>query len=124
MSRPESSLGTILLASVIGLLGAALVTMLVTRRALSPIRSAFATERRFVATASHELRTPVAMIRASAEILQREELVAPQGRSLVEDVITESDRLSRLVGDLLALASAEAGATASGHRAGRHAQSR
>lgn len=102
-------LGTILAASVIGLVGAALVTLLVTRRALAPIRSAFATERRFVAAASHELRTPVAIIRASAEILQREGLVAPEGRSTVDDVITESDRLSRLVGDLLALASAEAG---------------
>ena len=70
-------LGTILAASLIGLLGAALVTLLVTRRALAPIRSAFATERRFVAAASHELRTPVAVIRASAEILQREGLVAP-----------------------------------------------
>ena len=63
-----------------------------------------------MAAASHELRTPVAVIRASAEILQREGLVAPEGRSMVEDVISESDRLSRLVGDLLALASAEAGA--------------
>jgi signal transduction histidine kinase len=103
-------LATILAASLIGLLGAAVVTMLVTRRALAPVRVAFATERRFVAAASHELRTPVAVIRASAEILQREGLVAPDGRSLVDDVITESDRLSRLVGDMLALASAEAGA--------------
>ena len=101
---------TIVIASIVGLLGAAIVTLLVTRRALVPIRYAFATERRFVAAASHELRTPVAVIRASAEILQREDLVADDGHSLVEDVISESDRLSRLVGDLLALAAAEAGA--------------
>jgi signal transduction histidine kinase len=101
---------TILLASLIGLLGAALVTLVVTRRALAPVRSAAAAERRFVAAASHELRTPVAVIRASAEILQREELVQPEGRKLLEDVVAEADRLGRLVGDLLALASAEAGA--------------
>jgi len=103
-------LTTIVVTSLAGLLGAALVTLLVTRRALVPIRYAFATERRFVAAASHELRTPVAVIRASAEILQREDLVAEDGHSLVEDVISESDRLTRLVGDLLALAAAEAGA--------------
>jgi two-component system, OmpR family, sensor histidine kinase CiaH len=103
-------IGTILLASSIGLLGAGLVTVVVTRRALAPIRNAFATERRFVAAASHELRTPVSLIRASAEILQRERLVDPRGRTLVDDVITESDRLSRLVGELLALASVESGA--------------
>lgn len=103
-------LATIALASLAGLLGAAVVTVLVTGRALRPIRSAFAAERRFVASASHELRTPVAVVRASAEILQREDLVKPGGEKLVEDIISESDRLARLVSDLLALASAEAGA--------------
>jgi signal transduction histidine kinase len=103
-------LRTILGMSLIGLLGAAVITLIVTRRALGPIRSAFSMERRFVAAASHELRTPVAVIRASAEILQREEQVAPGGRSLVEDIVAEADRLDRLVGDLLTLATAEAGA--------------
>ena len=101
---------TIVLVSLIGLLGAAVVTLLVTTRAMGPIRSAFNAERRFVASASHELRTPVAVVRASAEILQRESLVAPDGQRLVEDIVSESDRLGRLVGDLLALASADAGA--------------
>ena len=79
---------------------------------MRPIRSAFAAERRFVASASHELRTPAAVVRASAEILQRENLVTPEGSKLVDDIISESDRLGRLVGDMLALASAEAGASA------------
>jgi len=100
---------TIIIASLIGLLGAALVTLFVTRRAMAPIRAAFDAERRFVASASHELKTPTSIVRASAEILQRENLVKPEGRYLVEDVMSESDRLGRLVGDLLALASAEAG---------------
>jgi len=55
------------------------------------------------------LRTPVAVVRASAEILQREALVAPEGRQMLDDIVSEADRLGRLVGDLLALASAEAG---------------
>ena len=101
---------TILLVSLTGLVGAAVVTVLVTSRAMGPIRSAFNAERRFVASASHELRTPVSVVRASAEILQREGLVQPDGQRLVEDIVSESDRLGRLVGDLLALASAEAGA--------------
>ena len=100
----------IALACLAGLCGAGLVTLAVTRRAMRPIRSAFAAERRFVASASHELRTPAAVVRASAEILQRENLVTPEGSKLVHDIISESDRLGRLVGDMLALASAEAGA--------------
>lgn len=94
----------------LGVLGAMVVTLFVTQRALVPIREAFATERRFVAAASHELQTPVAIIRASAEILERERLVAGNGTALVDDIIGETDRLGRLVSDLLALASAEAGA--------------
>ena len=101
---------TIVLASLFGLLGAGIVTLLVTRRALSPVRSAFSAERRFVAAASHELRTPVAVLHALAEVLQREELVKPEGRQMIDDIILETDRLGRLVGDLLALSSAEAGA--------------
>ena len=85
-------------------------TLVVPRRALAPIRTAFAAERRFVAAASHELRTPVAIIRASAEVVQREGHTTPSGETLIGDIIAETDRLGRLVGDLLALASAEAGA--------------
>ncbi len=100
----------ILAIGALGVLGAMVVTLFVTQRALVPIREAFATERRFVAAASHELQTPVAIIRASAEILERERLVAGDGTALVDDIIGETDRLGRLVSDLLALASAEAGA--------------
>ncbi len=98
------------LIGLLGIAGAIVVTLVVTRRALAPIREAFETERRFVATASHELRTPVAIIRASAEILEREGLVVPGGQPLVDDIVGETDRVGRLVGDLMALASAEAGA--------------
>jgi signal transduction histidine kinase len=99
----------IAIVGLLGLLGAALVTVWITDRALVPIRAAFATERRFVADASHEIRTPTAIIRASAEVLQREDLVLPDGRDLAVDIVGEADRLGRLVEDLLALAASERG---------------
>ena len=65
--------------------------------------------RDFVANASHELRTPIANIRATAETL----LHAPDDARLIErflpPLISEAERLSRLVSDLLNLARAEAG---------------
>jgi signal transduction histidine kinase len=103
---------SVALVGLVGLAGAAIVTLFVTGRALVPIRSAFATERRFVADASHEIRTPAAIIRASAEVLEREGLVADEGRSLVADIVAESDRLGGLVDDLLALAASERGSLA------------
>jgi signal transduction histidine kinase len=102
----------IVLVGAVGLVGAALATLWITGRALVPIRAAFETERRFVADASHEIRTPAAVIRSSAEVLQREDLVAPPGRPLVADIVGEADRLGRLVEDLLALAASEQGALA------------
>ncbi|MEO6907207.1 MAG: histidine kinase dimerization/phospho-acceptor domain-containing protein, partial [Abditibacteriaceae bacterium] len=63
--------------------------------------------RDFVANASHELRTPIANIRAMVETLS----VDPDDRAMVERfyprLIEEAERLSRLVGDLLNLAKAE-----------------
>ena len=97
----------ILLVAAVGLIGAAFVTLIVTGRAFAPIRRSFEAQRRFVADASHELRTPAALIRANAEVMEREGLMADEGKPLVADIITESDRLARLVGELLQLAASE-----------------
>ena len=107
-AQSSSLVAAIALVGGIGLLGAALVTLLVTGDALGPIRQTFDAQRRFVADASHELRTPTALIRANAEVLEREGLVAEDGRPLVGDIVAEADRLARLVGDLLQLASTDA----------------
>lgn len=94
----------IVVVGLLGLLAAAVIAFLVTGRALVPIREGFDSQRRFVADASHELRTPAALIRANAEVLEREGLVAEDGRDLVADIVAEADRLGGLVGDLLQLA--------------------
>jgi signal transduction histidine kinase len=100
---------TVVIVGLLGLLGAAVVTIVVVGRALVPIRAAFDTERRFVADASHEIRTPAAIIRASAEVLDREDLVTDEGRPLVADMVAEADRLGRLVDDMLALDASDRG---------------
>ena len=105
--QSRSIVAAILLVAVIGMIGAAIVTLIVTGRALVPIRRSFEAQRRFVADASHELRTPAALIRANADVMEREGLSTDDGKPLVSDIITEADRLGRLVGDLLQLATAE-----------------
>lgn len=107
-AQSRSLVLTIVIVGLAGLAAAVAVTLLVTGRALVPVRRSFETQRRFVADASHELRTPAAIIRANAEVLQREGLVGAEGRALADDIIGEADRLGRLVDDLLTLATSEA----------------
>ena len=94
----------VLIVGALGLLAAAAIAYVVTGRALVPIREGFEAQRRFVADASHELRTPAALIRANAEVMEREGLVTGDGDALLTDIIGEADRLGGLVGDLLQLA--------------------
>lgn len=102
-NQSQSLVLAVISVGAMGLIAAALITLLVTGRALVPVREGFEAQRRFVADASHELRTPAALIRANAEVLEREQLVAEDGQPLLEDVIAEADRLGGLVGDLLQL---------------------
>lgn len=102
--QSQSLVLAVVIVGAMGLVAAALITLLVTGRALAPIQDSFEAQRRFVADASHELRTPAALIRANAEVIEREGLVGEDGRPLLEDVIAEADRLGGLVGDLLQLA--------------------
>ncbi len=66
--------------------------------------------RNFAADASHELRTPVANIRGHAELALRHGEPAPAAvRRSLERVQAESERMSRLVDDLLLLARLDGG---------------
>ena len=102
--QSRSLMLAVLVVGALGLVAAAAIAYVVTGRALVPIREGFEAQRRFVADASHELRTPAALIRANAEVLERERLVTGDGSALVSDIIGEADRLGGLVGDLLQLA--------------------
>ena len=65
--------------------------------------------RRFVAGASHELRTPIAVIRGEADVALSHDRGAAEYHESLAIVLDESRRLSRLVDDLLNLARADAG---------------
>ncbi len=64
--------------------------------------------RRFLADASHELRTPVAALQATAETLLREQPPRPRRDQLEAELARGAQRLGRLVDDLLNLARLQA----------------
>jgi heavy metal sensor kinase len=63
----------------------------------------------FTADASHELRTPMALIRATAELTLRRERSTQTYREALKHILDETDRTTRLIDDLLLLARADAG---------------
>jgi two-component system sensor histidine kinase TctE len=82
---------------------------------LADMEQSIALQRRFVADAAHQLRTPVAGIRVLAQALEQElGMVSPSPgdvpegwRPLVAQLARSTDRLSRLIGQLLSLARSE-----------------
>ncbi|MFO7605136.1 MAG: ATP-binding protein, partial [Desulfurivibrionaceae bacterium] len=64
----------------------------------------------FVSTVSHELRTPLTSIRSFSEILQdNPELSRSERRKFLDIVVKETERLTRLINQILNLAKIEAG---------------
>jgi signal transduction histidine kinase len=82
---------------------------------LARLEDATDRQRRFVADASHELRSPLTGIRAQLEVdLEHPELADWQATE--RDVLADALRLQRLVDDLLAIAVVDASALDAAHR--------
>jgi signal transduction histidine kinase len=72
------------------------------------IESAFGQMRQFIADASHELRTPVTVIRTETDVALTEPRTETEAFASLEIIRDESTRLSRLVEDMFTLARADA----------------
>jgi len=93
-------LGVVAAGGFILALGAA---YLLAGRALAPLQLAYDRQRAFVSDASHELRSPITLIRALAELLQRGRLDSDQ-RETVDEIVAVTDDSAVLIDDLLTLA--------------------
>jgi len=83
---------------------------------LARLEDATDRQRRFVADASHELRSPLTGIRAQLEVdLEHPELA--DWETTERDVLSDAIRMQRMVDDLLAIAVADASALDASHRA-------
>jgi len=76
---------------------------------LARIESAFLRVTQFTADASHELRTPISLIRTEAEIVLRRSRGDAEYREALRHILLEAERTTTLVEELLSLARADAG---------------
>lgn len=76
---------------------------------LNELEQAYQRQQQFVADVSHELRTPLTTLRGNLGLLSREPPVGDADRAeILADMVDETERLIRLVNDLLMLARADA----------------
>lgn len=87
---------------LLGLGGAALA-----RRSLVPIQDSMERMRRFVADASHELRTPATVLRTRAEVALQRERTPVEYVDTIAAMKDEAERLGSTVDGLLLLAAAD-----------------
>lgn len=81
------------------------VSLILADRSIKPIREAFDKQQQFIADASHELKTPLTIIKTNLSLLhdQEEETVKSQAK-WIDFIASQTDRLAKLVDDMLSLA--------------------
>ena len=100
------------LEDLAGMVMSELEVRLSSRKALAEASERAQLQDAFLGMLSHELRTPVTTIYAAAQLLSRDKVVLADTRlrSLFPDIAAESERLLRLVDDLVVLTRLERGA--------------
>lgn len=109
MVKTEANLVASLVSlNLIVLVGGGVVAYLLARRTLEPIEAAHDAQSRFVANASHQLRTPLAVIKAESElVLSDSKATKASLRSTIESNLEEANRLNELATMLLELSRSE-----------------
>ena len=89
-----------LLVGLAGIIFILILVIFLSRWVIMPVRLAFDRQKQFVADASHELKTPLTIITANAEVLQS----SLSGNKWLGNILEQSGRMKKLINNLLDLA--------------------
>ena len=96
----------VFLASMVVFLG---ISILLSHWVIRPVENAWDQQRQFVADASHELKTPLTVIMANAELMQNEDTDPEDRRSFSQNILTMSYQMRSLVENMLEMARVDNG---------------
>lgn len=81
------------------------VSLLLANRTIKPIKEAFEKQQQFIADASHELKTPLTIMRTNLDVVESNEDESIKSQSKWLGFIhSQIDRMSNLINDMLSLA--------------------
>ncbi len=90
--------------SALGILGVFLLLLVFSDRIVRPVAESYEKQKRFITDAGHELKTPITIIRADADVLESE----LDGESeWISDIRKQTNRLAELTEDLIYLSKME-----------------
>ena len=90
--------------SLAGTLAVFLLLLLFSGRIVRPIAESYEKQKRFITDAGHELKTPITIIRADADVLENE---LEGENEWITDIRRQTQRLAELTGDLIYLSKME-----------------
>lgn len=85
------------------------ISVLLSRWVIKPVERAWEQQRQFVADASHELKTPLAVIMANAELMQSEDSGEREGKTFARNILSTTYQMRSLVENMLEMARVDNG---------------
>lgn len=108
-SRYPSTVTGLIASAIAAVLLVGLGGALLARQATEPIAGAFDQMRRFMGDAAHELKTPIAVLRARTDVALQRPRAPAEYQETLQGVSNEAERLGSLVENMLVLARIDAG---------------
>ena len=98
-------LQTFIFVGVVMLCLLLIISIYLTNKSIAPIKDTFEKQKQFIADASHELKTPLAIIKTNSSLLlENENDTIKNQRKWIDYINSQTDRMSILINEMLSLA--------------------